>query len=163
MSPARTHLTALRRIHAEFKNLTPLATPPDPGDVADLLGELRFIETLIADWRKGLVVETDDAKGTTHKIVTTRSCKRTFNIDRITVDWANKKNMSFLQAINELVERDAIRITGQWKKLQAAFSWNDIDLVIGSGDVTGGDLDAPHVGETWTEKRGVEAIKVGGK
>ena len=160
---AMTHLTALRRIHAEFKNLTRLATPENPSDVADLLGELQFIETLIADWRKGLVVETDDAKGTKHKIVTTRSCKRTFNIDRIVVDWGQELDVTILQSMSDLVERDIIRVTGQWKKLTAAFSWNDIDLVIGSGDVTGGDLDAPHVGETWTEKRGVEAIKVGGE
>ena len=160
---AKTHLTALKHLHAEFKNLTQLPTPENPGDVADLLGELRFIEILIADWRKGLVVETDDAKGTGYQIVTKRACKRTFNIDRIVVDWGRGLDVTTLQSMNDLVKRDIIRIEGQWTKLKAAFSWSDIDLVIGKGDVSGGDLDAPHVGEVWSDTRTVQPIKEGGE
>ena len=160
---AKTHLTALKRIHAEFKNLTQLATPEDPSDVADLLGELRFIETLIADWRKGLVVETDDAKGSGYQITTSNKCKRTFNIPRILTDVAAKNGTTVAEAMVVLQQRKAIKITGKWTGLKKVFLDFDVDLVIGKRDVTDADLDAPHVGEDWGSTRGVEAIKVGGK
>ena len=76
---AKTHLTALRRLHAELQNFTQLPTPENPGDVADLLGEIRFIETLMATWRKGLIAEPDDGSGAGYELVTKRSCNRTFN------------------------------------------------------------------------------------
>ena len=160
---AKTHLTALKHLHADLKNLTQLPTPENPGDVADLLGELRFIERLINDWIKGLIAETDDAKGTGYQIATKRSCKRTFNLPRILADVAAANNFTIADALSVLKRRDAIRMTGQWTNIKRAFEAFDIDLLIGKRDVTDGDLDAPHVGEDWGESRNVEAIKVGNK
>ena len=160
---AKTHLTALKHLHAEFKNLTQLPTPENPGDVADLLGELRFIETLLAGWRRGLIVETDDGAGEGYELVTSRKCKRTFNVDRIVSDVANKIHCSIEAAWNVLQRKDALRVTAGWTDLKAALQAFDVPLVIGKGDVTGGDLDAPHVGEVWSDTRTVQPIKQEGK
>ena len=160
---AKTHLTALKHLHAELKNLTQLPTPENPGDVADLLGEIRFIETLMATWRRGLIAETDDGVGEGYEIVTKRSCKRTFNVDRIIADVAERRSITLSEALVVLMRYDTLRVTARWTDLKARFQSNDIPLVIGSGDVSGGDLDAPHVGEVWSDARTVQAIKEGGK
>ena len=160
---AKTHLTALKHLHAELRNLTQLPTPENPGDVADLLGEIRFIETLMATWRRGLIAETDDGVGAGYELVTKRSCKRTFNIGRILSDVSAFNHLSISSALSILRQKNALRITAQWTDLKAAFQTFEVPLVIGSGDVSGGDLDAPHVGEVWSDARTVQAIKEGGK
>ena len=160
---AKTHLTALKHLHAEFRNLTQLPTPENPGDVADLLGELRFLETLLAGWRRGLITETDDGAGDAYELVTSRKCKRTFNVERILDDVARVRTMSLGNALSVLKMRGAIRVTVHWTDLKAAFQTFDVPLTIGKGDVSGGDLDAPHVGEVWSDTRTVQPIKQEGK
>ena len=160
---AKTHLTALKHLHAEFKNLTQLPTPENPGDVADLLGELRFLETLLAGWRRGLIAETDDGAGEGYELVTSRKCKRTFNIGRILVDVAKSLEIGIDDARTILRRRQVLQTTAKWTDLKAALQVFDVPLVIGKGDVTGGDLDAPHVGEVWSDTRTVQPIKAGGK
>ena len=163
MTAAKTHLTALKHLHAEFRNLTQLPTPENPGDVADLLGELRFIETLIAGWRRGLIAETDDGTGEGYELVTKRSCKRTFNVSRILADAITAIDKDVFSTLWVLHELGALRVTARWTDLRAAFQSFDVPLVIGSGDVSGGDLDAPHVGEVWSDTRTVQPIKEGNK
>ncbi len=157
--PAKTHTTALRHIHNSLRELKALPTPENPGVVADLLGEIRHIETLLADWRKGLQAETEDGAGTAYEIKTTRVCNRSFNLTRAIVDTADAIDGSFHDGLDELVRRDAIRVSGQWKKLKAAFVALDIPLVIAAHEIVDGDLDEAHVGEDWVDKTTTVAVK----
>ena len=117
------------------------------------------METLLEGWRRGRIAEKDDGAGEGYELVTSRKCKRTFNVDRIVADFARVTDRSVGDAWVGLMSRDALRVTARWTDLKAAFLSFDVPLTIGKGDVSGGDLDAPHVGEGWSDTRTVQPIQ----
>ncbi len=149
---AKTHLTALKHLYQDLKGLTALATPENPGDVADLLGEIRHLETLLAEWRRGLMAETEDAKGEEFEIVTRRKAKRSFNLSRILYDLGKAAGLDTFEMIMDLQTRKALTLSVRWTDMKKAFEFFDVPLVTQSREIEDdGDLEAPHVGELWTE------------
>ncbi len=159
--PAKTHTTALRHIHKSLRELKALPTPEAPGVVADLLGEIRHIETLLADWRRGLQAETEDGTGEAYEIVTRRKCKRSFNVARILYDVAKAAETSLDDALFELQRRGAVKVTVKWTDLKKSFDALGVSLTTAPREISDGDLDDAHVGEVWTEY--TQTVAVGGK
>lgn len=157
--PAKTHTTALRHIHQSLRELKDLPTPENPGVVADLLGEIRHIETLLGDWRRGLQAETEDGQGQAYEIVTRRKCKRTFNVARILLDVAQAGDTTLDDALFELQRRGAVKVTVKWTDLKKAFDGLGVSLTTAPREIADGDLDEAHVGEVWTEYTQTVAVK----
>ena len=162
-SPAKTHVTALKRILRELRNLMNLPQP-SPEETADVLGELRHIETLMAEWRRGLTAETPDAEGTKYRTVTKRRAKRSYNLTRIIIDVQNalyedRGQASAWDAVKELMGADAVRLTIRWTDLNKLFGLWDIPLTKVQHEIEDGDEGPAHVGEIWDEYTVQEAIK----
>ncbi len=158
---AKTHATALRHIHNSLKELKDLPTPEAPGDVADLLGEIRHIETLLADWRRTLQAETEDGQGQAYEIVTRRKCARSFNVARILLDVAKAGDTTLDDALFELQRRGAVKVTVKWTDLKKAFDGLGVSLTLAPREIVDGDLDEAHVGEVWTEYTQTIPVKEG--
>lgn len=149
---AKTHLTALKHLYRDLKNLVSLPTPESPGDVADLLGEIRHLETLLGQWRRGLMAETESAAGDNFEIVTRRKAARTFNLSRIIADLSEASGLSTFHTLMEMKQRDALRMTVRWTDLKKIFELYNIAMTVAPREIEDdGDLEAPHVGELWTE------------
>ena len=161
MADAKTHAGVLNRIHRDLKNLRALPTPEAPGDVADLLGEIRHIETLLADWRRTLQAETEDGQGQAYEIVTRRKCKRSFNVARILLDVAKAGGTTLDDALFELQRRGALKVTVKWTDLKKAFDGLGVSLTLAPREIVDGDLDEAHVGEVWTEYTQTVPVKEG--
>lgn len=154
---ARAALTSVETAVARLRSTAiPYEYTPDAA------GRIRKMETDLADIRRGLEAEASGPmEGTEYRIVTTRSATRTFNTGRILVDYANAEGSDLLLALWKLREEGALRITWLWSRLEKVFMQHDLELRKVGHELTpleDGDLDAPHVGEVWTEKTTREAI-----
>lgn len=163
-SPAKTHVTALKRIYGELRNLIQLPQPT-PEEVADVVGELRHIETLMAEWRRGLVAETPEAEGKKYRTVKKRRAKRSFDKDKIILDLQaamakEHGQASAWDAVRELMKGHAIRLTVRWSDLKKLYALWDIPITVAAHEIEDGDGKA-HVGEIWEEYTTQEAIKEG--
>lgn len=143
-----THLELLASIRRMALALTKMPAPPDDR-VADVLGETRSVETLLADWRRSLLVETPQVEGEVYEVVEQRRAVRTFNVAAILMTAATERPMP--ETLRDLIAEDVLRIQPQWTKLNRYFSDHGLELRIAKGKATvdDGDIDGPHVGEVW--------------
>lgn len=162
MAQAKTHLTVLRRFRDNLRNLVELPQP-SPEEVADILGEIRHIERLMADWRRSLSAETPDAEGKNYRTVTKRRARRSYNTTRIIGDVQvalakERGEASAWDAIRELMGADALRLQVRWSDLKKLLALWDIPLVVAQHEIEDGDLAEAQVGEIWEEYTTQEAI-----
>ncbi len=159
MATPKTHATAIKRIRQAIRDMMDLPTP-EPAETADLIGDLRQIEILLAEWRRGLLVETPDAEGQRYRTVTRRKAKRSYNTTKIIHSVATELDLDTLTAIRRLREAGAFKFTVRWTDLKKAFALWDLDLVTSSHEVADeGDISGAHVGEQWDEHTAQEPIE----
>lgn len=144
----QTHLELLESIRRMTLALTRMPVPAD-SRVADVLGETRSIEMLLAEWRRSLLVETPQVEGEIYEVVEQRRAVRTFNVAAILTTAAAERPMP--ETLRELIDEDVLRIQPQWTKLNRYFADHGLELRIAKGKATvdDGDIDGPHVGEVW--------------
>lgn len=156
------HLELLARIKATFQEMRALASPPDD-EVADVLGEVRAIEKLLGDWRRGLTVETPKVEGKAYRVTETREATRTYNTAAILVAAARGRSLDVV--IRELIAANAAKLEFLWKPkagggLARYFADQGLELrIVGHAVVDDGSIDGPHVGEVWATKSSVDAAK----
>jgi hypothetical protein len=109
--------------------------------------ERRLIESEIpSDFGPGKTI----GEGTVTTATAGRSATRTYNLYAILAD-AQAAGLT----IYDLIEEDALRVTGQWSNLKRVFADADLTLRIAPHEVANGSEPdeengkPPHVGEVW--------------
>lgn len=120
------------------------------GETIDVLGEMRQIESGIADLRKGTQVEFEShQQGDRWRIVVPSPNKRSYNTPRLVQKFAEAMGGSAWNAFVWLYQNDVIRLSWQFTKLQrAAAKWN-VTLTTAQQEI--GDGDEADIG-VWKGK-----------
>lgn len=142
------HLELLARIKQIIVDMRLLPAPPDT-EIADVLGEVRHLETMLGDWRRSLLVETPKVEGDNYKVEETRKATRSYNTAGILIAAAHGRPLD--ETILELRDQDVVRLQWQWSKLNRYFADHRLELRVAKGFEIpdDGNLDGPHVGEVW--------------
>lgn len=125
--------------------------PPGDDQIADVIADLQAAERTLAEMRRMLLSElSGPTAGTTHRIVESRSAKRSYNTSGLLALFGGYSELP------RLVARDVVRIDWQWSKLRRELEQADLPLTVAQHEITDGDPDA-LVGEVWQSQYRVEA------
>lgn len=140
-------------IERQVRKLVRLPVPT--GDqIADLLGQTRSVEVLLAEWRRTLTAEQDEpAVGTHYRTEVVRKAVRSYSTAPILAAVAERDPKGgIFGALMRLRSEGAVKLSWSWTKLQRFLAANDIELTIANHEIDDdGDTDGPMVGQVWTE------------
>ena len=110
------------------------------GGALDVIGDIKSIETQLADIRKGAAVEFQTGqRGNRWQIYVPEPNARSYNTPRIIRSFAEAIKGSSWDAFVMLWRRDAVRIEWQFKKLLAAANQFDVTIATAQHEITEGD------------------------
>ena len=155
--PTGTYIQGLAYWDDEFRTSarTLRVNAPDEANLIDLAGALKSIEQFCGRERRLIESEipadpgpgTVEAQGAVTTATAGRTAKRSFNIYAIIAD-AQANGLT----IYDLIDEDALRVTGQWTNLKRVFHNAMIALAIAPHEIDNtmdGDDAKFHVGERW--------------
>lgn len=116
--------------------------------VIDVIGDMRSIESGIANLRKGAAVEFEDGmEGERWRFTQGSSAKRSYNSPRLVQKFSLASDESLFDTIMLLIHEDALRFDWQWTNLEKAAAKYKVTLVTAQQEITDGD-DA-DIGVYW--------------
>lgn len=136
-----------------------LREPVADSEAADVAGRVRYWEQELARYRRAIIEETGPVDGTSYLIVERRKADRNYNRTKILSTVMDGLDMPPWQAFRALEDADAVRLDWQWSKLGRFFASNRLTLTVANTEIEDGDLDGPHVGQTWRTYLTVEGRK----
>lgn len=146
-------LDYLTDIEASTSRLVKTAVPDEL--VADVAGRVQHVERTLGSFRRNLLAEQDvETNGAEYGIRSGgRVATRTYNLGAIAYSLMEESGWSFMEALNELIDQGAVKLTFGWQRLQKVFQDHDVTLRVAHHEIEDdGDVDGAHVGETWAEK-----------
>lgn len=131
---------------------TLLSEPPAADQIPDVVADLQTAERTLAECRRMLISEVSEpVAGSTHRIVESRSAKRSFNDSAIlSAFWRGDVN----DTLHYLIGEDVVRLSWRWTPLRALAAKDDVMLSVAHHEI--GDGDEAMVGEVWTSDYRVE-------
>jgi len=148
-------LDYLTDIEASTSVLVKTAVPDEL--VADVAGRVQHVERTLGQFRRNLLAEQDvDVDGREYGLRSGgRVATRSYNLAAITYSLIDEQTdiTTFMEALNELISQQAVKLTFGWQRLQKVFQDHDVMLRVAHHEISDdGDVDGPHVGEVWSEK-----------
>lgn len=147
----------LDRIEAELRELIAQPYPTDV-EVPDVVGRLAAISLKVNGLKRDLLAEVSEpSQGEHYQIVGFRKADRSYNTAAILAEFADAPGGGW--GISELRKLDAVRLTWRWTELKRAVHEAGVGLRITSREIDDdGDMDAPMVGEVWSDDWQVKGI-----
>ena len=148
-------LDYLTDMEASASRLTRTAVPDDL--VADVAGRCQHVERTLAQFRRNLLAEQDtEVDGREYGIRSGgRTAARTYNLAAIAHSLIDERTdiTTFMEALTELIDQQAVKLSFGWQRLQKVFQDHDVTLRVAHHEIEDdGDVDGPHVGEVWSER-----------
>ncbi len=143
----------LTELESAAYRLTRTAIPDE--QIADVAGRTQHVERTLSQFRRLLLAEQDTpVTGSEYAIKSGgRTATRTYSLGSIAYSLMQGTGWTFLEALNELIEQQAVKVTFGWQRLQKVFDDHDVTMRIAKHEITDdGDVDGPHVGEAWSDK-----------
>ena len=110
------------------------------GGALDVVGDIKSIETQLADIRKGAAVEFESGlSGERWRIYVPAPNARSYNTPRLVKKFADALEVTFWDAFVWLFNRDVVRLEWQFKKLLSAANEADVTLATAHHEITDGD------------------------
>lgn len=110
------------------------------GEALDVVGDIKSIESQLADIRKGAAVEFESGMaGSRWRIHVPAPNARSYNTPRLVKKFADALEVTFWEAFVWLFKRDVVRLEWQFKKLLSAASEADVTLASAHHEITDGD------------------------
>jgi hypothetical protein len=132
---------------------------PEGGFAADAMGHVRAIEVMLAEWRRGLLAESEPAKGNAYEIVEERRAKRSYSPAPILASFMDHMNFDAYQTLRYLLGCDAVRLQWSWTNLQRAFAANGVSMKVANHEVADdGDTTGAHIGQVWSSYTRVKGV-----
>jgi len=133
----------------QFVKATLLAADGD-GEIVDALGTINSTQTAIGNIKLGTAAEVEtETEGKQWLYEQSRKGMRSFNNAGMFVTLMRELDFeSLTNLLLFLMERDIIRLTWQWTKLEKLLRIRNIDLRIAHHEVSEGDPDY-DMGEYW--------------
>jgi hypothetical protein len=153
MKPELEAFDYLTELESAAYRLTRTAIPDD--QIADVAGRVQHVERTLAQFRRLLLAEQDQpVTGSEYAIKSGgRTATRSYSLGAIAYSLMGATGWTFLEAFNELIEQQAVKVTFGWQRLQKVFDDRDLTMRIAKHEISDdGDVDGPHVGETWVKK-----------
>jgi len=136
-----------------------IPTPPEE-EIADYLGRIQNIERKLGDHRRGLYPETPAVTGAEYRTVEERVAKRSFGTAAIIDTVATRTERDHLAVILDLIREGAAKLTFGWTPLKRYFQTHQLPMRIEHVEIEDlGDVDGPHVGETYTTRTRIVGVK----
>lgn len=130
-----------------------IETPVPEEDTPDLAGRLLFVESNLARHRRSQVDEVEgEIEGSEYVLVQDNRAARTYNDQRILLDYAKARDTSIEGALLDLIAAGALKLQWGWLKLEQALLGAGVTISKQSEPIATGDLDTPHVGVLWQKK-----------
>lgn len=119
------------------------------GEMVDVLGTVNSVERHVGDQRRRAAAELEPGiEGDFWEFGQGRIAKRSYNTTSLLNKFIRARDESLLGVIIWLIDNDILRVSWQWKKLQAAVNRYDISLSIAKHEIQDGDVKH-DIGEVW--------------
>jgi len=110
------------------------------GEALDVVGDIKSIESQLADIRKGAAVEFESGmRGKRWQIYVPEPNARSYNTPRLVQKFSEASGESLFDTILLLLRQDVIRLSWQWKNLERFSRTLGMSLTLASCEITDGD------------------------
>jgi hypothetical protein len=129
---------------------------PSDEEAVDMAGRLAYVIGKLNAYKRALLAEVSGpVTGSQYRTVTGRKASRSYNTASI-LSRFDAAGVS----LHDLRAADAVRLNWRWSELKKTAYDSGVTLSIAPREIEDdGDVEAPMVGEVWTEDVRIEGVK----